>query len=69
MRKNIRHAYVLRSILYNPFILKHFMRFIRRHRSFALYYVEEMVSQYRYRYGDFVFYYLKRRFLKGERWG
>lgn len=66
MRKNIRDAYFLKSILYNPFVLKHFMNFLRRHRSFALFYVEEMVSQYRYRYKDFVWHYLRRRFVGRE---
>ncbi|HOW25743.1 MAG TPA: NAD(P)/FAD-dependent oxidoreductase [Bacteroidales bacterium] len=69
IRKNIRDANFLKKILYHPLVLKHFMHFIRRHRSFALFYVEEMVSQYKYGYKDFLFRYLRRRFIKGERWG
>ncbi|MBP6978047.1 MAG: NAD(P)/FAD-dependent oxidoreductase [Bacteroidales bacterium] len=69
IRRNIRDANFLKKILYHPLVLKHFMHFIRRHPSLALFYVEEMVSQYRYRYRDFVFQYLWRRFIKGERWG
>ncbi|MDD5507339.1 MAG: FAD-dependent monooxygenase [Bacteroidales bacterium] len=66
MRRNMRDAYLLKKILYNPFILKHFMNFIRRHRSFALFYVEEMVSQYKYQYRNFMRYYLRERFGSGK---
>lgn len=68
MRKNIKDAFILKSILYHPFVLKHFMNFLRHHRSSALFYVEEMVSQYRYRYRDFVWHYLRRRFMGREKW-
>ena len=68
IRKNISAAYFLKSILYNPFVLKHFMRFIRKHRSFALFYIEEIVSQYKYGYRNFVWHYLRERFGYGKHW-
>lgn len=68
IRKNITYAYFLKAILYNSFVLKHFMHFIRKHHSFALFYIEEIVSQYKYGYKDFMWHYLRERFGRGKRW-
>ncbi|HNS17518.1 MAG TPA: NAD(P)/FAD-dependent oxidoreductase [Bacteroidales bacterium] len=66
IRRNIRDAYLLNKILYNPFIIRHFMNYIRRHRSFALFYVEAVVSQYNYPYRSFMWHYLRERFESGK---
>ncbi len=68
IRKNIQVARSQKAILYNPFFLKHFMNFIRKHRSFALFYVEEVMSKYKYRYKDFVMHFLVKRFIEKKRW-
>ncbi|GMT45263.1 MAG: NAD(P)/FAD-dependent oxidoreductase [bacterium] len=54
IRKNIKYALFLQKILYCPLVLSLFMRFIKNHKSFVLFYLENVMSTNKYNYINFI---------------
>ena len=68
IRSNVRSALFLQKILYYPPVLDLFMNFIKRHKSFALFYLERVISTNEFTYSNFILLYLLkyRRKLAGN---
>lgn len=58
LRQNIKYAYLLKKTLYHPLVLGLFMRFIKKHPSFPLFYLEQVISTNRYSYKNFIWEFL-----------
>ncbi len=64
IRKNIRYALFLQKILYYPPVLSLFMNLIKNHKSFVLFYLENVMSTYKYNYINFIGLYWLKNILR-----
>jgi len=56
--RNIRYALFYQKILYNPKVLNIFLNYVTKHKSFALFYIEKVMSNYQFNYTNFLGSYL-----------
>ena len=61
IRKEIRFALLLQKALYFPFILKLFMNYLKNHKTFALFYLERVMSTNDSNYRNFIWLYLYKK--------
>lgn len=60
IRKEIKIALLLQKVLYFPLVLRLFMRHLKNHKSFALFYLEKVMSTNDYNYINFIWSYIFR---------
>jgi len=58
IRKNIRYSLFYLRILFQPWVLKFFMHYIKKHHSFATFYLEKVLLTYQFQYTNFLSIYL-----------
>ena len=67
LRKNISVALFLHKVLYFPLILKLFMKYLKNHKSFALFYLEKVMSTNDFNYKNFFWSYILRNRKNGNK--
>jgi len=62
IRNEVKAAYRLQQLFYSRFFYKQIFRSLAKHKNFGLFYIDEVMSTYHYRYRNFIFqYFLKER--------
>lgn len=64
IRKDIRRATFFQNLLYNTIVLNKFMNYIKNHNSFAIFYLDNVMSTLKYNYSNFILHY----FMNKVRW-
>lgn len=66
LRKEIRAALFYQRILYLPTVMGWFMRYLKKHSSFAIFYLDKVMSTNEYSYRNFIWSYILRKMHHGK---